>query len=64
MGTARTVRRIATGALLAAAVAALAGGYVLRRPVPRAKGKVSLTGLRGGAQIIVPQPVHTAARVR
>src|SRR5437867_1507764 len=52
MGTARTVRRIATGALLAAAVAALAGGYVLRRPVPRAKGKVSLTGLRGGAQII------------
>ena len=52
MGTARTVRRIATGALLAAGVAALAGGYVLRRPVPRAKGKLSLKGLREGAEII------------
>src|SRR5256712_40011 len=52
MGTARTVRRIATGALLAAGAAALAGGYVLRRPVPRAKGKVSLKGLREGAEIV------------
>ena len=48
MGTARTVRRIATGALLAAGAAALVGGYVLRRPVPRAKGKVSLRRLREG----------------
>src|SRR2546426_11951443 len=52
MGTARTVRRIATGALLVAGAAARAGGYVLRRPVPRARGKVSLKGLREGAEII------------
>ena len=52
MGTGRTVRRIATGAVVAAGLAALAGGYVLRRPVPRAKGKRSLKGLREGAEII------------
>src|SRR5574341_1135444 len=52
MGTGRAVRRIATGALLAAAAAVLAGGYVLRRPVPRGKGKVRLEGLRGSAEII------------
>ncbi|TMF07053.1 MAG: penicillin acylase family protein [Chloroflexi bacterium] len=52
MGTARTVRRIATGALLAAGAAALVGGYVLRRPVPRAKGKLSLRGLRERVEIV------------
>jgi len=52
MGTGRTVKRMATGALLAAGAAVLVGGYVLRRPVPRGKGKVSLKGLREGAEII------------
>ena len=52
MGTGRTVKRMATGALLAAGAAVLVGGYVLRRPVPRGKGKVSLQGLREGAEII------------
>jgi penicillin amidase len=52
VGTGRMVRRIATGALVAAGVAALVGGYVLRRPVPRAKGRRSLAGLREGAEII------------
>jgi penicillin G amidase len=52
LGTGRTVKRIATGALLATGLAVLVGGYVLRRPVPRAKGKVSLSGLREGAEII------------
>ena len=52
MGTGRTVKRIATGALVTVGLAALAGGYVLRRPVPRAKGKRSLKGLREGAEII------------
>ena len=52
MGTGRTVRRIATGAVVTAGAAALAGGYVLRRPVPRAKGKRSLKGLRRRCEII------------
>jgi penicillin amidase len=52
VGTGRTVKRMATGALLAAGAAVLVGGYVLRRPVPRGKGKVSLKGLREGAEII------------
>jgi penicillin amidase len=52
VGTGRTVRRIATGALVAAGVAALVGGYVLRRPVPRVKGKRSLKGMWEGAEII------------
>jgi penicillin G amidase len=52
MGTGRTVKRLATGALLAAGAAVLVGGYVLRRPVPRGKGKVSLSGLRERAEII------------
>src|SRR3990172_3812090 len=52
MSTGRTVRRIATGALLAAGAAVLVGGYVLRRPVPGGRGKVSLKGLREGAEII------------
>ncbi|HEV8574893.1 MAG TPA: penicillin acylase family protein [Dehalococcoidia bacterium] len=52
MGTGRKVRRVATGALLAAGAAVLAGGYVLRRPVPRGKGKVTLQGLRARAEII------------
>src|SRR5947208_5190271 len=52
MGTARTVRRIATGALLVAGVAALPCGYGRRRRGPRAKGKRSLRGLREGAEIV------------
>src|SRR3989304_1025296 len=52
MSTGRTVRRIATGALLAAGAAVLVGGYVLRRPVPGGRGEVSLKGLREGAEII------------
>jgi len=52
MGTGRTIRRIATGAILAAGAAVLVGGYVLRRPVPRGSGKVRLKGLREGAEVI------------
>src|SRR3990172_481268 len=52
MAIGRTVRRAATGAVLAAGVAALAAAYVLRRPVPRSRGRLAVKGLRGGAEIL------------
>src|SRR5574341_449014 len=52
MGTGRTLRRIGMGALLTAGAAALAAAYVVRRPVPRSKGKVSFAGLQSRVEII------------
>ena len=52
MGTGRTLRRIGMGAMLTAGAAALAAAYVVRRPVPRSRGKVSLEGVQGKVEII------------
>src|SRR5438128_1618242 len=40
------------GALLTAGAAAFAAAYVVRRPVPRSRGKVALAGLRSTVEII------------
>ncbi len=52
MGTGRTLRRAGMGVLLAVGVAAATATYLLRRPVPRSKGKWSLAGLRSPVEII------------
>ncbi len=52
MGTGRTLRRIATGTVVTAGAAALLAGYVLRRPLPKTKGRVVREGLRAPVEII------------
>ena len=48
----RTLRRMALGGLLTAGALSAAGYYLLRRPVPKAKGSLKLRGLRNGAEIL------------
>ncbi len=48
----RTLRTMALGLLVTAGAATAGAYYLLRRPVPRAKGRVKLRGLRGETEII------------
>ncbi len=52
MGMGRTLRGVAVGAALAAGAAALGAAYVLRRPLPRNRGRTVLSDLRAGAEVI------------
>ncbi len=52
MSTGRTVKRAATGVALLAGAAALAAAYMVRRPVPRQRGRATLRGLRDTVEII------------
>src|SRR5713226_7453958 len=52
MGTGRAIRRVGTGALLTAGVAALVAEYLLRRPLPKTSGRVVREGLRSKVEII------------
>ncbi|MDO8615831.1 MAG: penicillin acylase family protein [Dehalococcoidia bacterium] len=52
MGTGRTLRRAATAAVLVGGATALAAAYVLRRPLPRTRGRLALKGLRERVEII------------
>lgn len=52
MSIGRTIRGLALGAVLAAGLAALGVTYVLRRPVPKATGRLKLPGLRSRAEIV------------
>lgn len=48
----RTLRRTALGLLVAAGAVSAAGFYMLRRPVPKAKGRKKLRGLRGEVEVL------------
>lgn len=48
----RSLRTMALGALVVAGAVSAGAYYLLRRPVPRHKGRVSLRGLRTGAEVI------------
>ncbi len=52
MGMGRTVRTLGLGLVMAAGATALAAAYLLRRPVPRARGRLALKGLHGRVEII------------
>src|SRR3990172_11495649 len=52
MGMGRTVRTVALGLVVAAGATAVGAAYMLRRPVPRARGCLSLKGLQSRVEII------------
>jgi penicillin amidase len=52
MGIGRTLRRTAAGGFLLAGAAALGAVYVLRQPLPRTKGRLTLKGVREHVEII------------
>src|SRR3990170_333724 len=48
----RTLRMLALGTLLTGGLAAAAAVFLLRRPLPRTQGRLSMPGLRSGVEII------------
>jgi penicillin amidase len=48
----RTLRRTALGAMVVAGAVSAGAYYLLRRPVPKGKGRVRLRGLRGKVEIL------------
>src|SRR3990172_4512730 len=52
MGMGRTMRTLALGAVVAAGATGATAFYLLRRPVPRARGRLALKGLQSGVEII------------
>ncbi len=48
----RTLRTLGIGALLTAALAAAGAIFLLRRPLPRTQGRLSIPGLRSSVEII------------
>src|SRR3990172_1397934 len=52
MGMGRTVRTLALGTIVAAGATAIGAAYLLRRPVPRARGRLALKGLDAPVEII------------
>src|SRR3990172_7131731 len=52
MGRGRTARTVALGLLLAAGATVATAFYLLRRPLPQTKGRVTLEGLQSPVEII------------
>lgn len=52
MGIRKTAGRVALGGFVLAALAGATVAYVIRRPVPRTKGRTRLDGLRADAEIV------------
>ena len=52
MGMGRTIRTLALGLLVGAGATAAAAVYLLRRPVPRWRGRLALKGLESGVEIV------------
>ncbi len=56
----RTVRRMTLGLLVAGGAVSAGAYYLLRRPVPRGRGRLKLRGLRAGAEILREGVVNMA----